>query len=284
MELKEVRLKSLFKTYGRTLILPYDQGLEHGPKDFFDAHFARDPMYIIDIAKKARYDAIAMHIGNARRYFKDYYGEIPIILKVNGKTDIPPDSEPLSPVTATIEDALSLSAIAIGYTLYVGSPRQDEDISQFSQIREKAHRFGLPVIVWAYPRGKAIEEKGGKDSLFAIEYAGRVAAELGADMVKLNVPNVLTNDKLPEPYRNYKTTLEDAIKRIIASTGGVPVIFAGGGMASDEDVIEKAEICIKSGASGLIFGRNIWQRPQEEAIEITNRIRDIIKKEKIKKK
>jgi class I fructose-bisphosphate aldolase len=277
MEPKEVKLKRLFQTKGKTLILPYDQGLEHGPRDFFQATFARDPMHIIEIAKKAKYNAVVMHIGNARRYFKDIYGEVPLILKVNGKTEIPSDDEPLSPLTASVDDALSLSAIAIGYTLYVGSARQDEDIEQFSEIREEAHRYGLPVIVWSYPRGEDIKEKGGKDSLYAIEYAGRVAAELGADMVKLNVPSLKKNDKIPEPYRSYDIGLGDAIKQIIASTGGVPVIFAGGEMVSDSDLIKKAEVCIKAGASGLIFGRNIWQRPLKEAVGITGKIKEIIK-------
>jgi len=234
-------------------------------------------MHVIEIAKQAKYDAMVMHIGNAQRYFKDFYGEVPLILKVNGKTEIPSDDEPLSPLTASIDDALALSAIAIGYTLYVGSARQDEDIEQFSEIREAAHKNGLPVIVWSYPRGEDIKQKGGKDSLYAIEYAGRVAAELGADMVKLNVPSLKKNDKIPEPYRSYEIGLEDAIKQIIASTGGVPVIFAGGEMVSDNDLIQKAEICIKAGASGLIFGRNIWQRPLKEAVEITGKIKKIIK-------
>jgi class I fructose-bisphosphate aldolase len=234
-------------------------------------------MHIIEIAKKAKYNAVVMHIGNARRYFKDIYGEVPLILKVNGKTEIPSDDEPLSPLTASVNDALSLSAIAIGYTLYVGSARQDEDIEQFSEIREEAHRHGLPVIVWSYPRGEDIKEKGGKDSLYAIEYAGRVAAELGADMVKLNVPSLKKNDKIPEPYKSYDIGLGDAIKQIIASTGGVPVIFAGGEMVSDNDLIKKAEVCIKAGASGLIFGRNIWQRPLKEAVGITGKIKEIIK-------
>lgn len=277
MEPKEVKLNKLFQTYGRTLILPYDQGLEHGPKDFFHATFARDPMHIIEIAKKARYNAVAMHIGNARRYFKDIYGEVPLILKVNGKTNIPSDDEPFSPTTASIDDALSLSAIAVGYTLYVGSGRQDEDIEQFSTVREDAHRYGLPVIVWAYPRGKDIEEKGGKDSLYAIEYAGRVAAELGADMVKLNVPSTKKNQKIPEPYKSYDTSLEDAIKRVIASACGIPVIFAGGEFVTDKDLLQKAEVCIKAGASGLIFGRNIWQRPLKDAVEMTGKIKEIIK-------
>ncbi|HOJ44070.1 MAG TPA: hypothetical protein PK800_08095, partial [Syntrophorhabdaceae bacterium] len=231
----------------------------------------------IEIAKKGQYDAMAMHIGNARRFFKDYYGDVPLVLKINGKTNIPSDDKPISPLTASIEDALMLSAIAVGYTLYVGSSRQDEDIKQFSKIRKEAHSNGLPVIVWSYPRGKDINEKGGKDSLYAVEYAARTASELGADMIKLNIPSIKKNPDIPAPYRDLDITLEDAVKRVVAAACGVPVIFAGGGMISDEELLEKVRICLKSGASGLIFGRNIWQRPLDKALELTDKIKHIIK-------
>jgi len=277
MEPKDVRLQKLFETYGKTIILPYDQGLEHGPRDFFNARFAENPMHIITIAKKGRFNAVALHIGNARRFFHIMYGEMPLVLKINGKTGIPDDDEPLSPLTASIDDALELSAIAVGYTLYVGSPRQDEDIEQFAQVREDAHRNGLPVIVWAYPRGRDINEKGGKDSLYAVEYAARTAAELGADMIKLNVPSLKRNPQIPNPYKDYEVDLHNAVKRVVASACGVPVIFAGGGMVSDEDLLDKVKICFEAGASGLIFGRNIWQRPLEKALEITQKIQEIIK-------
>lgn len=277
MEPKDVKLKKLFQTYGKTLILPYDQGLEHGPKDFFHARFAENPMHIIEIAKKAKFNAVVFHVGNARRYFKDIYGNIPLILKVNGKTSIPDDDEPLSPLTASIDDALQLSAIAIGYTLYVGSPRQDEDIEQFSEIREEAHRCGLPVIVWSYPRGKDINEQGGKNTPYAIEYAARVAAELGADMVKVNVPSLKKDPRIPAPYNDLNVEMNEAIRRVIGAACGIPVIFAGGEMASDDELLQKAALCIKAGASGLIFGRNIWQRPLDKAVEITRKIRDMMK-------
>lgn len=283
MDLREVRLQALFQTYGKTIILPYDQGLEHGPRDFFTARFAENPLHIIDLAKKGNYNAIALHIGNARRYFKEMYNQVPLILKVNGKTEIPSDEEPLSPITATIDEARQLSAIAVGYTLYIGSPRQDEDFEQFTYVREEAHRAGLPVIVWSYPRGHEIENKGGKNSLYAVEYAARVAAELGADMIKVNVPNLKKNSSIPAPYRDFDIDLQEAIKRVIGTTAGVPVIFAGGEMVSDEDLLQKATMCMRAGASGFIFGRNIWQRPLDKALEITKKIKDVIRTERQKK-
>jgi fructose-bisphosphate aldolase, class I len=283
MEAREVRLQNLFQTYGKTIILPYDQGLEHGPRDFFNARHAENPLHIIDIAKKGRYNAVALHIGNARRHFKDMYNQVPLVLKVNGKTEIPSDEEPLSPITATIDEALRLSAIAVGYTLYIGSPRQDEDIEQFTYVREEAHSAGLPVIVWSYPRGREIEEKGGKNSLYAIEYAARTAAELGADVIKVNVPNLKKNPSIPAPYRDFETDLPGAVKRVVGAAVGVPVIFAGGDLVSDDDLLQKASLCMRAGGSGFIFGRNIWQRPVEQALDITRKLKEVIRGQRQKK-
>ncbi len=283
MEPKDVRLQRLLQTFGKTIILPYDQGLEHGPRDFFHAPFAENPLHIIEIAKKARYNAVVFHVGNARRYFDRMYGEIPLVLKVNGKTEIPSDAEPLSAVTASVDDALRLSAIAIGYTLYIGSSRQDEDFEQFAAIREEAHQAGLPIIVWSYPRGLAIEAKGGKNSLYAVEYAARTAVELGADMVKVNVPSMKKDPKMPEPYQGFNVELQEALKRVVRAACGAPVIFAGGEMVSDEDLLEKARLCINAGGSGFIFGRNIWQRPLDKAMEITAKLKQIIREGKTKK-
>ena len=280
MELKDVRLQTLLQTFGKTIILPYDQGLEHGPRDFFEASFAENPLHVIEIAKKAKYNAVVFHVGNARRYFPYTYGQVPLVLKVNGKTEIPSDAEPLSPVTASVDDALTLGAVAVGYTLYIGSSRQDEDFEQFAVIREEAHKSGLPVIVWSYPRGADIEGKGGKNSLYAIEYAARVAVELGADMVKVNVPKLKEDPRIPEPYKSFVVELPEALQRIVRAACGVPVIFAGGEMVSDEDLLEKARLCIKEGGSGFIFGRNIWQRPLDKALEITGRLKQIIREAK----
>ncbi len=283
MEPKEVRLQCLFQTYGKTIILPYDQGLEHGPRDFFNARYAENPLHIIDIAKKGRYNAVALHIGNARRYFKDMYNQVPLVLKVNGKTEIPSDEDPLSPITATIDEALQLSATAVGYTLYIGSSRQDEDFEQFTYVREEAHKAGLPVIVWSYPRGREVNDKGGKNSLYAVEYAARVASELGADVIKVNVPNLQKNSSIPAPYRDFETDLPEAVRRIIGAAAGVPVIFAGGEMVSDEDLLDKASLCISAGGSGFIFGRNIWQRPIDQALDITRKLREVIRTGRQKK-
>jgi fructose-bisphosphate aldolase, class I len=114
---------------------------------------------------------------------------VPLILKLNGKTDIPDAIDPLSPVNASVRDAVRLGADAVGYTLYVGSPAQEHDFRQYVAIRDEARQPGMPLIVWSYPRGTAVDRKGGKDSFYAVDYAARTASELGADVVKVNFPH-----------------------------------------------------------------------------------------------
>src|SRR4029077_10727183 len=117
------------------------------------------------------------------------------------------------------EDAVRLGADAVGYTLYVGSPRQSEDIKQLTDVRRDCERYGMPLVVWSYPRGKAVKEKGGQDSLYAIDYAARMACEMGADVVKLNVPKVSTDEKQPKPYPTLQMSEEEAIRKVVKSAG-----------------------------------------------------------------
>jgi class I fructose-bisphosphate aldolase len=171
-----------------------------------------------------------------------------------------------------------LGADAVGYTLYVGSPAQAEDFEQFRRMREECDRYGMPIIVWAYPRGEAIEKKGGRDSLYAIDYAARVASELGADIVKINVPKSdPEKDKAaPKPYNTLTPSREEATRMVVESAGKALVLFSGGEMQGEGDIISKARIAMDAGATGLIFGRNVWQRPFEEAIELSKQFRELL--------
>lgn len=264
---------------GTMLLLPIDQGLEHGPVDFFVNPDALNPEYQLRLALEGGYSGIVFHIGLAEKYMPKFAGKVPLVLKLNGKTNIPPDDEAFSPQTATVEDAVRLGADAVGYTLYVGSPSQDQDFIQFMQIRAEAERFGMPVIVWAYPRGWAVEEKGGRDSLYAVDYAARVADELGADVVKLNVPDFESekNQESPKPYNTLKLDYAQAVRKVVESAGKTMVLFSGGSKIGDEDLLEKARICMEAGATGLIFGRNMWQRPYHEGLALTARIKEIMR-------
>ncbi|MCL5967398.1 MAG: fructose-bisphosphate aldolase [Firmicutes bacterium] len=262
---------------GTLLILPIDQGLEHGPRDFLEAPESADPEFQFSLAAEGRYSAIACQIGLAEKFYPRYAGQVPLILKLNGKTEIPSDAAPLSPVIASVEDAVRLGADAVGYTLYVGSSLQDRDFAQFRVVREQADRFGMPVVVWSYPRGEAIEARGGKDTVYAIDYAARVAQELGADVIKLNVPGV-DPEKLKAAPRAYQRawTPEEVLRQVVHSAGRALVIFAGGEKGTHDQMMQKARACMEAGATGLIFGRNVWQRPRGDALAVTKEIHALL--------
>ena len=262
---------------GTALFLPYDQGLEHGPRDFFANPAATDPRYIIKLAMEGGFNGIAVQIGLAEKFYWDYAGEVPLVLKLNGKTDIPPDDAALSPVNATVSDAVRLGADAVGYTLYVGTPAAEQDFAQYRQVREDAGRLGMPLIVWAYPRGSAIEAKGGKDSFYAVDYAARVASELGADIVKVNFPHPEKRDGVKEPYRG-DFTQQQAIDAVVRSARRTLLLVSGGERAGDEAMLEKAQMSMEAGATGLIFGRNVWQREHDESLRFAARLQEILAK------
>jgi class I fructose-bisphosphate aldolase len=288
---KRIRLHRMLHEHGpgngTLLLLPIDHGVEHGPIDFFPNPPSGDPDYQCRLAKEGGYSGIALHIGLAEKYMHDYAGDVPLVLKVNGRPHIPPGNRPLSVQDALVEDAVRLGADGVGYTLYVGSPRQDEDFAQLMGVRARCEQYGMPLVVWSYPRGEAIERKGGRDSIYAVDYAARLANELGADVVKLNVPAFADpgNEKSPEPYRELYEAWKDldeneayrrAVEKVVTSAGRTMVLFSGGSKVSDEDLLTKARICVESGATGLIFGRNMWQRPFEEGLEITECVKEIL--------
>jgi len=279
---KRARLHHLLYEHGpgggTLLILPIDQGLEHGPVDFFVNPAALDPQYQYELARDGNFSAIALHIGLAEKYHHEFAGEVPLILKINGKTGIPPDNQAFSGLTGTVEDAVRLGADAVGYTVYVGSPAQDRDFAQLSQVRAEADRFGMPLIVWAYPRGEAVAKKGGRDSLYAIDYAARVALELGADVVKVNYPVASEKDAdSPAPYSTLHLSPDDAFRKVVQSAGRALVLVSGGEKVGDEDLLRKVRSSMDAGATGIIFGRNLWQRPREEALRMTRELHAIFR-------
>lgn len=259
---------------GTAMFLPIDQGLEHGPVDFFANPDSKDPEFELKLALAGSYTGIVFQIGLAEKYMPAYAGKVPLVLKLNGKTTIPSDAQAFSPLNASVEDAVRLGADAVGYTLYVGSPAQDQDFLQFMQVRQEAEALGMPVIVWAYPRGEAIDALGGRDSLYAVDYAARVACELGADVVKINEPKLEKTENLPKPYNTLVEDEAAALRRVVESAGKTLVLFSGGSKLGDDDLIHKARLCMEAGATGLIFGRNMWQRPWDQALAMTARIRD----------
>ncbi len=281
---KRTRLHRLLYEHGpgngTLLFLPIDQGLEHGPVDFFPNPPSVDPDYQCRLALEGNYSGIVFHIGLAEKYMPRYAGKVPLVLKINGKTAIPSDAQAFSPLTGMVEDAVRLGADAVGYTLYVGSPRQDEDFLQLTDVRFECERYGMPLIVWSYPRGEAIAKKGGRDSVYAVDYAARVSNELGADVVKLNVPKFESpkNEESPKPYNALYKEMDyaSAVRKVIESAGKTMVLFSGGSKMGDQDLLDKARICMEQGATGLIFGRNMWQRPFKDGLSVTKKVFDIM--------
>lgn len=279
---KRTRLHRLLFEFGpgngTLMLLPIDQGIEHGPRDFFPNPASKDPDYQFRLAAEAGYSAIACQIGLATKYYPDYAGTVPLILKVNGKTDLPPSGRAMSTLNASVEDAVRLGADAVGYTLYVGSPRQDEDLLQLKGVRSDCDRFGMPLVIWAYPRGEAVEAKGGPNSFYAIDYAARMAMEMGADVVKLNMPKVDPDkDKdSPAPYNEGGFTQEDAIAQCVESAGRALVVLSGGSRIEDDKLLEQTRFVMEAGGSGVIYGRNVWQREWSEAVEIVDQIKEMI--------
>jgi fructose-bisphosphate aldolase, class I len=262
---------------GTALFLPYDQGFEHGPRDFFANPSASDPKYVIRLALEGGFNGIVLQVGLAEKFYWDFAGELPLVLKLNGKTDIPSDDAALSPVHASVADAVRLGADAVGYTLYVGTPAQEQDFAQYRQVRADAERLGMPLIVWAYPRGAAVKGKGGKDSFYAVDYAARVASELGADVVKVNFPHPDKQTGAPAEYGATFTT-QQAIDAVVRSANRTMVLVSGGAKAGDEAMIEKARQSMDAGATGLIFGRNVWQRDHDDSLRFVERLREVLAK------
>lgn len=280
---KRTRLHRLMYEHGPAngtlMILPIDQGLEHGPVDFFDNPESIDTDWIYRLAVEGTFSGIALHVGLAEKYHKLYAGRVPLVLKINGKTNVPPDDEAFSSLTSSVEDAVRLGADAVGYTLFVGSPSQDVDIAQCNEVRRECERYGMPLIIWAYPRGSAMKAKGGIDTLYAVDYAARVACEIGCDIVKLNEPkwDAATADKLPKPYNTLQFTDVEGLRKVVKSAGRTLVLVSGGSKMGDDATIQKAHAAMEAGCVGLIFGRNMWQRKWDDALAMSARMHELMK-------
>ena len=275
---KKTRLYRLLYKHGpgngRMLVLPIDQGLEHGPRDFFVNPDSLNPEFQLRLALEGGFSGIAFQIGLAEKYLRTFAGKVPLILKINGKTEVPPDDEAFSPCNATVEDAVRLGAEAVGYTSYIGSPRQDDDFIQFGRVRREAEQAGMPLIMWAYPRGKFMEAKGGRDSLYAVDYAARIAQELGADVVKVNFPKVDEEKRAqyPKEYRDLKLSKREMLEKVVASAGRTLTLMSGGSKRSDEELFDDVRAALEAGVTGFIFGRNMWQRRFGEALDVAGKI------------
>lgn len=286
-------MRQIVRASGTTMILPYDQFIEHDNRHVDPNPEAADPDYICKLALEGGYNAVAIHYGLAKRYWTKLAGAVPLLLKINGKTSIPSQSNPLSVHTSYVEDAVRMGAVAVGYTMYYGSPRQDEDLPQLAKVRAECDRYGMPLIVWAYPRGEAAEAKGGKECSYMVESAVRMAVEMGASVIKANLPvatkvdGYFENKDVPEYYRKVEKELQgmdakkqkwERAKRVVNAAQGIPILFSGGDKVSDEELDENVEACLDAGCFGFIFGRNMWKRENKKAMDLSRKFQSLLDK------
>lgn len=287
---EKTRIRQLLRPSGTVLILPYDQFIEHDIRHVEAESDSANPDYIMELAKDGHYNGVAVHYGLAKRYWSKLAGFVPLILKVNGKTGFPSQKQALSVYTSSVEDAVRLGALAIGYTMYYGSPSETEDLPQLTSVRKLCDQYGMPLIVWAYPRGEAVDGKGGKESSYVLESAARMAVEMGASIIKSNLPKswkseFFDHSDIPEYVKKLEKTLQalpkreqkiERARRVVAAAQGVPVLFSGGSEISEEDLIDNAESCVSGGCFGFIFGRNMWKRKKDDALRVTQLLQDIL--------
>jgi len=238
----------------KALFLAYDHGFEHGPKDLIGKSI--DPEYILDLAVKGEYTGIILQKGIAEKYYTgtNYQKKISLILKINGKTNIPQIVDPYSPINCSVEYAKKLGAKAVGYTIYLGSKQEEKMFTDFGKIQEQAHKLKMAAIAWIYPRGSAV---GDESSPEMTAYAARIGLELGADMIKIKYCGS-----------------EKTFKKAVQAAGKTKVVLSGGPKVEDEEILKIIESVIKAGAIGIAVGRNVFQH--QDSLAITEKIKKIV--------
>jgi fructose-bisphosphate aldolase, class I len=267
---------------GKMVILPVDQGFEHGPaRSFAPNPDAYDPHYHFKLAIDAGLNAYAAPLGMIEAGADSFAGAIPLILKVNSANSLIPKSDaPFQAITGSVKDALRLGCSAIGFTIYPGSNQSLEMIGQIRAMAEEAKSYGLAVVVWSYPRGEDLSKEA-ETSLDTCAYAAHMAALIGAHIIKVKPPtNLVVGNETKSVYEKYKiphNNLTDGIKHIVQScfNGKRLVVFSGGNSKTTEDVYSDVRSIRDGGGNGSIIGRNTFQRPRAEALKMLNDITNI---------
>lgn len=272
---------------GKLVILPVDQGFEHGPARSFAVNPAGyDPNYHFEVAIEAGCNAYAAPLGFLEAAAARHASEVPLILKLNNHDVLHSDKDPISAVTGSVRDALRLGCVAIGFTIYPGSANSREMYQQLRGLAEEAKDAGLAVVVWSYPRGSDLSKEG-ELAIDVIAYAAHIAAELGAHIVKVKLPT--DHIEQPEAQKAYTAakvpigTLAERVRHVVQSTfdGHRIVIFSGGAKKNnDEDVYDEARAIRDGGGFGSIIGRNSFQRPRAHAIKFLETMMQIYSGEK----
>jgi class I fructose-bisphosphate aldolase len=267
---------------GKMIILPVDQGFEHGPARTFAANpAAYDPHYHFQLALDAGLNAYAAPLGMIEAGADTYAGQIPTILKVNSANSLLSDTAGKNQaITACVDDALRLGCAAIGFTIYPGSDAQLEMYEEISVMREEAARKGIATVIWSYPRGEAIS-KDGETGIDVAAYAAQIAALLGAHVIKIK----LSTDHLmlPEAKKVYEAegidiaTQAARVRHCMQASfnGRRIVVFSGGARKGADSVYDDARAIRDGGGNGSIIGRNSFQRPRDEALAMLGKLVEI---------
>jgi class I fructose-bisphosphate aldolase len=266
---------------GKMVILPVDQGFEHGPARSFAPNPAGyDPEYHFQLAIEAGCNAYAAPLGFIEGGVSKFLGEIPLILKLNNHDVLYDEKDPLSSVTSSVDDALRLGCAAIGFTIYPGSMQARVMYEELRELAKEAKAKGLAVVVWSYPRGSGLSKEG-ETAIDVVTYAAQIAAQLGAHIIKVKLPSA--HIELGEAQKVYQRhhipieTLADRVRHVVQSAfnGKRIVIFSGGARAEDEAFFTEARAIRDGGGFGSIIGRNSFQRQKDEGLAFLRTVMQI---------
>jgi len=266
---------------GKLVILPVDQGFEHGPARSFAPNPAGyDPRYHFELAIDAGCNAYAAPLGFLEAGAAEFAGRIPTILKLNNSDSLYGGDDPCPAVTGSVGDALRLGCAAIGFTIYPASGMRNEMYEQIRELAEEAKAVGLAVVVWSYPRGSGVSKKG-ETAVDIVAYAAQIAAQLGAHLIKVKPPTEhIEQEAAKKVYEKHQIpvgTLAERVRHVVQSAfnGRRIVIFSGGEAKDKAGLLNEIRGIAEGGAFGSIIGRNSFQRPKGEAIELLHEVMDV---------
>jgi class I fructose-bisphosphate aldolase len=281
-----VRLLSAGKLAGtgKLVILPVDQGFEHGPaRSFAPNPAAYDPDYHFQLAIDAGCNAYAAPLGFLEAGAAQFAGQIPLILKLNNSDTLAKMDEPISAVTGSVDDALRLGCVAIGFTIYPGSGARNRMYEDLRELALEAKKKGLAVVVWSYPRGGGISKEG-EQAIDVVAYGAQIAAQLGAHVIKVKPPKEMVEQpeakKVFEKYKIPIATMADRVRHVVQSSfaGKRILIFSGGESKSTDELLAEVKGIAEGGGFGSIMGRNTFQRPRAEALKLLGDVMEIYRK------
>lgn len=269
---------------GKFVILPVDQGFEHGAsRSFAPNPAAYDPDYHYQLAIDAGCNAYAAPLGSLEASADKFAGQVPLILKVNNSDTLAKMPDPCSAITSSVTDALRLGCSAIGYTIYPGSGARNVMYEELRELVLEAKEVGLPTVVWAYARGEGLSKQG-ETAIDVIAYAAQISCQLGAHIVKVKPPtDYLEQPEAKKVYEKYAIpvkTMTERVKHVVQSAmnGKRIVIFSGGESRDTDALLEDVRGIAAGGGFGSIMGRNAFQRPKPEALKLLADVMDIFRK------